>query len=786
MVRAERRRIGLLIGAIAVWFAIFAWVVVGDFASPLLAGDDTDVWDYTGFYFSQYLRWKWLGGWLPIPQLDLVNNAVFYPQGTTSVFQAWGMERDLLCGGLWGWLGPGPWVKLYFLVSVAVGLGGTAALLWREFGPVRSLGAACLATLFNFYGLVRKFPYHANISVFHWTLLSLVTDFVIVRRVVRGEPVGVGLMLWRVALVFLVLGQDLGYVAGYGLMSLVVCQGYVVALLGWRRLRTGRSLRPPRKQKIIRSTFGDILGDRLALLSWVALAWGLWLYLPLVLQIYTTATAFDFSEVYGRVWFSNPLRLLLPVLPGLNPNTLTLFPAAIEDPWDGVVGWFLGAIAAIGLWQSLRCSRQNRWIYLPFAVMAILVLTYHPQDFPTLKLFPWSRFNRVGGRVTLLLPIFCALFALGIDYQRWSKRWRGTCAALLILLGGMELTTAYGIKLGDRLAPIPDQTQTYFATVRDAPGEAILDWPLCAIGGNGIGGIDGLCPYASSDPAIPWLSRFHGKKVMGQYFGRLHPSQIQPYLTLGLHRLMQPNHPDLYRATQERRCFTPGEWDFFTTLYQTQNFAGIQLHRDRLPESCVKDFVQRFGEPTAIATLPKMGTLAFIPNAPEYLRPDPAPPPVFNPSFDDPELGHPKGVNLMDTAIARGLETTGLSRVRERQSGRWRWAIGKTTTFTLTLDQPQSMRLTFSGVAEAPNQPLTLNIQSEGQPQSSPPLELSELATPAIAHTVDFEAPAGQTTLKFEFGAVAVGQSSSPAAGDRPLAFRFTTLQLTPLSLLPG
>ncbi|MEM9244862.1 MAG: hypothetical protein AAGA67_03845, partial [Cyanobacteria bacterium P01_F01_bin.153] len=237
---AGRRRLLVLMGAIAVWFAIFAWVTVGDFSSPLLAGDDTDVWDYTGFYFSQYLRWDWPGGILPIPQLDLINNAVFYPQGTTSVFQAWGMERDLLCGWLWGWLGPGPWVKLYFLGSVAVGLTGTAALLWRDFGPERSLGAATIATLFNFYGLIRKFPYHANISVFHWTLLSIVTDFVIVRRVVRGERVGFGWILWRVALVFLVLGQDLGYVAGYGLMSLTVCQGYVFALLFWRRFRRGK------------------------------------------------------------------------------------------------------------------------------------------------------------------------------------------------------------------------------------------------------------------------------------------------------------------------------------------------------------------------------------------------------------------------------------------------------------------------------------------------------------------------------------------------------------------
>ena len=780
--RRSRGRLWIGIGAIAIWFAVFASVVVGDLSSPLLAGDDTDVWDYTGFYFSQYLRWEWLGGVLPIPQLELVNNAVFYPQGTTSVFQAWGMERDLLCGWLWGSLGPGPWAKLYFLGSVAVGLGGTAALLWQELGPARSLGTACIATLFNFYGLVRKFPYHANISVFHWTLLSIVTDFVIVSQVVRRERVSLAWILWRIALIFLVLGQDLGYVAGYGLMSIVVCQGYVLSLLLWRSLKQRKPKNIPGsflKNKTFKITFQ---GKLFTLFSILAIAWGVWLYLPLVLQIYTTATQFEFSDVYGRVWASNPLRLLIPVLPAFNPDTLSgVIPAVIEDPWDGVTGLFIVAIAALGLWQS----RQNWRIYLPFLVMLGLILAYHPQDFPTLKVFPWSRFNRVGGRVTLLLPIFGALFASGFQYQRWPKPWRGKMAIALLFLGSLELTTAYGLKLGDRLPPIPTQTENYFATVRDAPGEAILDWPICAIGGNGIGGIDGLCPYASTDPAIPWLSRFHEKKVMGQYFGRLHPSQIQPYLAMGLHRLMQPNHPDLYRATQERRCFKPGEWDFFERLYRSQSFAGLQLHRDRLPDECYREFIRRYGEPIAIATLPKMGTLAFVPNTPENLDtvPEISPKLSFNPTFDDPELGHPEGVDLMDVAIARGLDTIGLSRVRERESGRWRWAIGDQMVLTLRLGAPHNIKLKFGGIAEAPDQTIAIKIHTQGKTSDrtfDAPLDQ------AINHAVEFAAPSGETVIEFKFERAVVGQSTSPAAGDRPLAFRFTTLKLVPNKLVPN
>ena len=379
--------------------------------------------------------------------------------------------------------------------------------------------------------------------------------------------------------------------------------------------------------------------------------------------------------------------------------------------------------------------------------------------------------------MTLLLPMFGALFALGIQSHRWSKPWRSRVIAILLTIGALELTTAYGIKLGDRLPPIPQQTRDYFATLRDTPGEAILDWPFCVIGGNGIGGINGLCPYASTDPAIPWLSRFHSKKVMGQYFGRLHPSQIQPYLDMGLHRLMQPNHPDLYRATQESRCFKSGEWDFFDELYRSQNFAGIQLHRDRLPDECYDEFIRRYGDPTAITTLLKMGTLAFIPNplknSEELLKSSSTL--FFNPTFDDPELGHPDGVDLMDMAIARGLETEGLSRVRERKNGRWRWAVGNTTTLSLKLNNPQAMQLRFRGIAETENQRIRLKIYRSGEILyrnfDAPPHQ-------TIDHTVEFMGDSGTTTIEFQFNEVAVGQSSSPAAGDRPLAFRFTTIEL--------
>jgi hypothetical protein len=114
--------------------------------------------------------------------------------------------------------------------------------------------------------------------------------------------------------------------------------------------------------------------------------------------------------------------------------------------------------------------------------------------------------------------------------------------------------------------------------VKNQPGEAVLDWPFCVTGGNGIGAIDGLCPYFFTIGSIPAMRRFHEKKVVGQYFGRLHPSQIEPYLQAGWSQMFVPDKLDLFKGTRQSRCFTTEEWSFFTDFYKFNDFAGINLY----------------------------------------------------------------------------------------------------------------------------------------------------------------------------------------------------------------
>ncbi|HEY9690048.1 MAG TPA: hypothetical protein V6D46_08630, partial [Coleofasciculaceae cyanobacterium] len=175
---------------------------------PVLGAGDTDLWEYTGFYVQQY--WHW---W-PLPHLQLDPEGMVYPYGGMVALQAWGLERDLVYAALASLWGPGPWLKVYFLLSVAIALVGVARILRPDFGDRRALLAAIGAVLLNHYAIVCKFPVHSNMAITHWTVLSLATDFVLVWRWTRGRPIERRWWLGRAALVGLSLGQDLGYVAG--------------------------------------------------------------------------------------------------------------------------------------------------------------------------------------------------------------------------------------------------------------------------------------------------------------------------------------------------------------------------------------------------------------------------------------------------------------------------------------------------------------------------------------------------------------------------------------------
>ena len=184
---------------------------------------------------------------------------------------------------------------------------------------------------------------------------------------------------------------------------------------------------------------------------------------------------------------------------------------------------------------------------------------------------------------------------------------------MLVILAVIEVGVAYSFRNEYQPALLDQSFYIYMNHLKKQPEEAVLDWPFCVTGG-GFGKI--LCPYYVYNSGIFTMRRFHEKKVMGQYFGRSHPSQGKPYLDAGWDKLFFPDKT----GTRQNRCFNESEWSFFTEFYKLNDFAGINLYKERLPEECLPGIYQRLGKPVKETIIPGAGAVEFIPKSPELRK----------------------------------------------------------------------------------------------------------------------------------------------------------------------
>jgi hypothetical protein len=255
--------------------------------------------------------------------------------------QSFCVERDLFYTTATGLFGPGPWLPLYFLAGLAGATLGTFLLLRRRHGDGRAAMAAVLANLWNVYALL-KYPEHFNLSVLHWTTLSIVCDFVIVERVVERRGLSLEILAWRTLFLLMSFGQELGHVLGYSLTSLLFSGLFVVAV-AVRRYRRGEPLGLVDPARSWAVEWREQRG-RFVAIGAVTLAAAFFI-VPIVAQIVMASRAYDFGARSGEWWY-HPARLFVPWMRG------------IESP---IQIWFQGRLGALPKVVSAPAPACSFW-----------------------------------------------------------------------------------------------------------------------------------------------------------------------------------------------------------------------------------------------------------------------------------------------------------------------------------------------------------------------------------------------------------------------------------------
>ncbi len=665
------RRTRLCLLALTFAIAVYAAIVVRDFSGPIGDHVESFLYEYLSYYVSKNLTFT------PLPHLGLTNDQVFYPFGTTQALQSFCVERDLLFTFLQASFGRGPWLQLYYTAGVALSTYGTFFLLRKDHGEVRATVVAILASCFNFYG-AQKYPYHFNMACVHWTTLAIVVDYMLAERVAERRRISLRLVLLRVLLLVLGFGLELGHVVGYGLTSLLATT--VFAGVVWlRRLRAGELGAAFATWK--EDSRAELRAHRLAIGALVlgSAVFSL-LYGSIVVQIVLATRQFDFRGVELGVWWSHPIRLFIPYTPWVHPSQQPRFLRVFEDQAEvgigsGGAGLFLLALGILGVYLA----RGRRLRFVPLLVVFFLFVVSRP-TFDLVRWMPWFAFTRVFSRATVVYSALLGVFALGVPWDELPRRLSAASARVkagalaLGAMGALELVTFASIKMSHPAFAFDARFMDHMRKIEALPGEAVLDFPFCILGGNGDKAY--LCPFMEKLKSVYALQRFHHKKVIGQYLGRVHPTQTQPFVDQGWPRMWDPDDPDPIEADHQDRCFTEAEWTFFTEFYEKNDFAGIQLAVDRLPPGCADQFVARFGQPMGTVEIPKAGRLTFIPR-------DPA-----TRGLVDKEAGKKARLvvaltdreELVKRKPARFVKVSGLSDYewigpRQADTARWKWAL---------------------------------------------------------------------------------------------------------------
>ena len=119
----------------------------------------------------------------------------------------WGFEKDLFFALNYILFGIGPWIKIYYLITLVVTIIGSFLLLYRDFGTRKAILFSFFATAFNFF-YINCYPGVLANALAHWTVLSITADFLMVRKVINNQPLSLKFLLLKF---LLLLGEKFAF-----------------------------------------------------------------------------------------------------------------------------------------------------------------------------------------------------------------------------------------------------------------------------------------------------------------------------------------------------------------------------------------------------------------------------------------------------------------------------------------------------------------------------------------------------------------------------------------------
>ena len=586
------------------------------FSSHYLSMGDAMVYPVAEDFFYKSLHL------FPFPHLSLYTNDILYPFGLEFLAHGWSLERHYFTAILTYLLGSGPWLAWYGTFSFSVATFGTLFLVRSRWGTSRGILAAILIGLFNLSALT-KYPEHMNLSFMHWAALSILADVLICYDLTH-KKISFPLLGFRAFLLVAGVGLDISIIAGFGLTSFAVmmgCGGYYGFIK--TRARTKKEGVGFWSLSAAKAEFSQY--QCATSWFWVSV-WGLltlvfiWAFVPILLTVMVKYQGL-FSEPVNR--WANPLRLMVPWLPIINPNAhwlKYLFLDKAEMPGNMSPGWTISIPGLLAIWIVYKHKLKA---FYPFVILFLILALTQSDIFPIIKLFPWMRAVRVSGRFSLIFPaVFMGLLLVPeiselvlIQLQRWQpnidrKKWLLLWALLFVSEG------TYFFYQKPRVEKLSSDQAHFFETIKNSQGEALLEWPFCISSGNGMG-TEQLCASLEQS-GVSGFSHFHHKKIISFLLGRLLQSQIAPFLLEGWQHLHIENkrasNGDISIEKQPKfsRCFNKKEWDFFLDFFQAGPFSGVQLYTKYLPLECIEEFKKKMGPIEASTSLPGVDGVVFI------------------------------------------------------------------------------------------------------------------------------------------------------------------------------